>query len=327
MDQSNGEVVMIIQRVGIPIYLQIKSIILGKITNGEYLPGFKIPTERELSAELGVSRNTVSAAYKELLLEGVLEAQQGRGTFVKASVEDGEAEAVGGRRERLVKIIDDAMAKVLELGFTVDQFTAIASIRAKEKIQAVKELRVAVVDCTAEYIQRFIAQIGQSANVRFESVVLSDLALGQVPIDLLHACDVVVTTLEHQAVVIGLMGNANKVIAVATVPNLDAIIKLARLPVNTKVAIVAKTQEFMERLRSLLEKVAIHHLKLVVVQSDDANEIRPLVADCSVVIVSEGREKIINQLVADNQEVITFYYEIDRGSLNQVMMKLVSQAV
>lgn len=318
---------MILQRIGIPIYLQVKDFVLEKVKSGEYQPGFKIPTERELSAQLGISRNTVSAAYKELLLEGVLEARQGRGTFVKLTSDEVGHEVSGSRRGRLIRIIDDAMAKVVELGFTVDQFSAIASIRAIEKTQAVKELRVAVVDCAAEYIQRFISQIGQNANVCFESVILSELISGKISVDLLQACDVVITTLEHQAVVISLMGNANKVIAVAAVPNLEAVIKLARLPANTKVAIVAKTQEFKEKLEKLLERAMINHLDLVLIQSDDRKEIHSLITKYSVIIVSEEREIVVNQIAADHQEVITFYYEIDRGSLNQVMMKLVSHAV
>ncbi len=318
---------MILQRVGIPIYLQIKTYILDKIKSGEYVPGAKIPTERELSIELGVSRNTVSAAYKELLLEGVLEAQQGRGTFVKKAADDAEEKVVGGRRERLVKIIDDAMAKVVELGFTVDQFAAIASIRAIEKNQAVKELRVAVVDCASEFIQRFINQIGQIANVRFERVILAELIEGRTPIELLQACDLVVTTLGHQAAVVGLLGKASKVIGVATVPNLDAVIKLARLPANTQVAIVAKSDAFVSNLQNLLEKTSINHLDFTVVQSSDFSEVNRMIANYKVVIVSEEREMLVRQMVSESQEVITFYYEIDRGSLNQVLMKLVSQAL
>ena len=318
---------MILQRVGIPIYLQIKTYILDRIKSGELPHGAKIPTERELSVELGVSRNTVSAAYKELLLEGVLEAKQGRGTFVKAAVNDTGIEAVGGRRERLVKIIDDAMAKVVELGFTVDQFAAIASIRAIEKTQAVKELRVAIVDCAPEYIKHFTNQIGQIANVRFESVILSELVAGTISVQLLQACDLVVTTLEHQAVVIGLMGNANKVIAVATVPNLEAVIKLARLPADTKVAIVARTNEFVTNLKRLMDKTSINHLDFSVIQSGDYAVVNEFISDYSVVIVSEEREMLVGQMIADKQELITFYYEVDRGSLNQVMMKLISQAL
>ena len=155
--------------------MQIKSSILDRIKSGEYYPGFKVPTERELSIALGVSRNTVSAAYKELLLEGVLEARQGRGTFVKTA-DSNEDEVPGGRRERLVRIIDEAMAKVLELGFTVEQFAAIASIRAKEKTQSIKELRIAIVGCTTENIEHYSNQIGQIITLVDEGVVCCGFA-------------------------------------------------------------------------------------------------------------------------------------------------------
>lgn len=185
---------MILQRLGIPIYVQVKSLILDKIKAGDYQPGAKLPTERELASDLGISRNTVSAAYKELLLEGILEARQGRGTFVKqATADDVNNEVAGSRRERVLKSIDAALANALELGFTVDQFLAFVSIRTQEKTIAVTQLRVAVVACAIENVHHFMEQIRQVANVHFEPVVLSELVSGQVPAELLQACDMVVT--------------------------------------------------------------------------------------------------------------------------------------
>lgn len=318
---------MILQRVGVPIYLQVKTYVLDKIKSGVYRPGTKIPTERELSGELGISRNTVSAAYKELLLEGVLEARQGRGTFVKAETDGNEGEATGSKRERLVKIIDEAMAKVVELGFTVEQFAAIASIRAKEKTEAVRQLRVAIVECAPEYIRRFIGQLGQVANVHFEPVLLSELLQGKVPVTLLEACDLVVTTLEHQAAVSSVMGTSSKLLAVAAVPNLDAIIKLARLSVDSKVGVMARTKEFADRIHALTRKMAVNRLEFDFSDTEDADEIRSFISRYKILVVSEEREHLARRWAEEGQEIITFYYEIDRGSLNQVMLKLVTQAL
>ena len=44
-----------------------------------------MPTIRGLARELRINPNTVARAYRELELEGLLEAGAGRGTFVKAS--------------------------------------------------------------------------------------------------------------------------------------------------------------------------------------------------------------------------------------------------
>jgi GntR family transcriptional regulator len=320
---------MLLQRVGIPIYLQVKNYISDKIKAGEFQPGTKIPTERELATQLGISRNTVSAAYKELLFEGVLEARQGRGTFVKAcsDADDDFDGVVGGRRERLLRIIDEAMAKVVELGFTVEQFAAFTSIRAKEKADAVREIHVAVVDCTAEYILHFIRQINQVANVQFKTVLLAELEQGIVPIELLHACDLVLTTHEHQEAVTRLMGNGQKLVAVATVPNLETIIKLARLPVATEVGVIVQSEEFVTTFKRLLSRVAISGLRFDVHHTLHREELREFVGKYKVLVVSEEREYLVRQLAVEGQDVIVFYYEIDQGSLQQVVTRLLAQTL
>lgn len=66
----------------IPVYYQLKNIILQKIKNGEYPPDTLIPSERELGEALSISRMTVRQALNQLVSEGVLIRQKGRGTYV-----------------------------------------------------------------------------------------------------------------------------------------------------------------------------------------------------------------------------------------------------
>lgn len=65
-----------------PIYVQIHESLSEMISSGKLLPETRIPSERELSKELGVSRMTVRRAITELVNEGLLERRQGAGTFV-----------------------------------------------------------------------------------------------------------------------------------------------------------------------------------------------------------------------------------------------------
>ena len=60
------------RKSGIPLYVQLKERIRQQVESGSWTPGFKLPTERELSSLLGVSRNTVSQSYRELENEGIL---------------------------------------------------------------------------------------------------------------------------------------------------------------------------------------------------------------------------------------------------------------
>src|SRR4051812_31094451 len=69
------------QRV-VPLYYQVQHTISQRIARGEYAPGTQLPSESELSRELGVSRVTVREALRVLAQENLLVKAQGRGTFV-----------------------------------------------------------------------------------------------------------------------------------------------------------------------------------------------------------------------------------------------------
>lgn len=58
-----------------------------QLTNGVWQLGARIPTEQELSGELGVSRAVVREAVRALVHLGVLESRQGSGTFVVSATD------------------------------------------------------------------------------------------------------------------------------------------------------------------------------------------------------------------------------------------------
>lgn len=70
----------------VPLYIQIKNHIIENIKNGNYQKGQRLPSERELSHILGVSRMTTRQALMALIQEGIIETHTGKGTFVTRPV-------------------------------------------------------------------------------------------------------------------------------------------------------------------------------------------------------------------------------------------------
>lgn len=66
----------------VPLYCQLKNIILEKIESGEYQEDSKIPSEQDLCAQYNISRPTVRQAINELTNNGQLYKLKGKGTFV-----------------------------------------------------------------------------------------------------------------------------------------------------------------------------------------------------------------------------------------------------
>ncbi len=71
-----------------PLYQQLYKALRQKILSGVLDAGIKLPSSRSLSDRLGISRNTVSIAYDQLISEGYLEPSRGSGTYVSKQLPD-----------------------------------------------------------------------------------------------------------------------------------------------------------------------------------------------------------------------------------------------
>ena len=101
-----------------PIYRQIVDQICRAAATGKLVAGEQMPSVRALAEDLVINPNTVARTYADLIREGVLEAQKGKGVFVA------RRRAVYTRAERLRRLEASLEAFVNEgiyLGFTPQQ--------------------------------------------------------------------------------------------------------------------------------------------------------------------------------------------------------------
>ncbi|MDE2427361.1 MAG: PLP-dependent aminotransferase family protein [Burkholderiales bacterium] len=73
---------------GGPVNRQIYQVIREAVLSGSLPAGLQLPSSRDLSKELKMSRNTVTYAYEQLIAEGYLETRRGAGSFVADTVPD-----------------------------------------------------------------------------------------------------------------------------------------------------------------------------------------------------------------------------------------------
>src|SRR3981189_2135257 len=103
---------------GVPVYRQIIDQVLGGMAAGTLEPGAQLPTVRQVAVDLAINPNTVSRAYRELEIRGVLETQQGTGTFIsRQKIKRDDVE----RRRRLSQIVSEFVSRAGAAGFTVGE--------------------------------------------------------------------------------------------------------------------------------------------------------------------------------------------------------------
>lgn len=94
-------------------YLQVKEDIIAAILNGTYRPHDRLPSQRALAEEYGLSHMTVRRAINELKHEGFIRAQQGRGLFVAESKQEAELGPLFGFTEDMALRGMTASSRVL----------------------------------------------------------------------------------------------------------------------------------------------------------------------------------------------------------------------
>ena len=95
-----------------PIYEQIKFSLRRLILSGTMQPDERLPSVRELSAQLAVNPNTVQRAYRELEAEGYIYSVAGKGSFV---ANDNQVDQ--GRINKLLAQFDEAVTELSYMGY------------------------------------------------------------------------------------------------------------------------------------------------------------------------------------------------------------------
>src|ERR1700736_5672627 len=103
---------------GVPVYRQLIDQVMAGIASASLSMGHQLPTVRQVAVDLAINPNTVMRAYRELEIRGVLDTQQGTGTFIAAQVPPLDDD---GRRRRLDQLIDEFMARAGAGGFTLSE--------------------------------------------------------------------------------------------------------------------------------------------------------------------------------------------------------------
>ena len=103
---------------GVPVYRQLIDQVQGAIATEALNPGDQLPTVRHVAVELAINPNTVMRAYREMEIRGILDTQQGTGTFIA----DRPPEMKKGDRQRQLKqMVAEFVARAGAAGVTLGE--------------------------------------------------------------------------------------------------------------------------------------------------------------------------------------------------------------
>lgn len=295
---------------------------MDEIKRGTLKVGTKLPTERELSERLKVSRNTVSTAYKDLEQDGALKSYQGKGTFVVEEAISWESLDI---KKKIIKFVDLGLEEALEIGMKPEEFLDLVKQRVDEKKQILDKIVAIYLECNIEQAKMFSEQLSKTSNMNVMYLTISELEnMDKDTKDKIESAEFLITTFNHINEVASLTVGLNKqILGVAITPNLEPIVKIARYAVNTKFAFICISEQFMFKIQGALEKAGLSEVDIKYYNTTDANEVKDIIEKSDVLIVSPGRYKDVKSGNSNNKEIIEFLYSLDEGSVKALRSKII----
>lgn len=299
----------------IPAYKQIADQICELIKKKELKPGDKLPTERQLSFETGISRGTIKAAYGVLLDMGKIETIQGSGSFIaNKSGEEG------------IKVVIEEIRSFLDRIEDVDMsLMEVESLFRKEiqkRMNDGRRVKVAWVDCCIESLTTANEQIGQMSKVEATSFVLADIVKKPELIE--DKYDLVVTTPKHYEELITVIPEKiDRIQKVTLNMKLLSVIEIAKIP-KDKVTIGLCISEVFKRIMAeqIMEFDNLQEIKILT-NEKNLDELQAALDMSDYLLlppeyVAQGNDEMAKRLStfeARGGKIISFEYQLDRGSM------------
>lgn len=272
---------------GIPLYLQIKHQLKKHLLSGKLNANNQLPTERELSLRLGVSRNTVSMAYKELVLERILLSNPGRGTFLNPKYLKHLRSRKNRNIDKLNEIIDAAINEALELNYELSEFKKIIIRIIDEKENLLKNIHIGFIECNQEQLYFFAKGIELGMGISIVPILLDEFKNKPEEIQKkVMSLDLIVTTFFHFDEVKDYLHNKQKkVIAISLDPLMETMVNIAQVSSPEKViGLVCITEKFAQRVFKSIRKAGITCKSFKFITSHDKEKIEKFLSNIDIAI-------------------------------------------
>jgi GntR family transcriptional regulator len=309
---------------GLPISVQLKAQLTNLIQAGQLAPGTRLPTVRQLAGYLRINRNTVSKVFTEMEREGYLSPEPGRGTFV--SPPKREAKVRGEKMRELLAVVDEAVGRVRQLGFSPEELSAALYARAQAVAETVpvRNVPALFVECNRPQLESFSAELREALPLRLDSLLLKELGkkVKRAP-GVLRRYALVITTFFHIHEVQKLLaGTGIEAVGLLAEASLETLMRLTALPEDTKVGVACNEWTGTENVKLSIQNAGLKHLRLVPGCGRDEASLRRMVREASVVVCSSLVAGKIRAMAPRGTEIIVDDRRLDRAGIEMLRRRL-----
>jgi DNA-binding transcriptional regulator YhcF (GntR family) len=296
---------------------QIKRQIRSLVESGGLCPGQTLPSAKDMAALLNVNRNTVAAAYRELVAEDLLESIKGSGTFVREG-------GVMRKTNELISIFDEAFDRAVASGYGREQISEFLLTYVATHLASPHGGAVLVVECNRETLDDIRAVIERELAVETKGVLIQEIEERPARMDeLIPGVDLIVSGFNHvEEIGRAVPDMPVEVVAVMLKPDIRIINELFKLPPGTRVGFTCANQRSTETFYKSSIFSGGSSLTRIWAGMDNPARVREMLDRCDVVFATHYVADRIRELAGPKQRVIEVEVSIDASSISYIKERL-----
>jgi DNA-binding transcriptional regulator YhcF (GntR family) len=310
---------MINKQSAVPLHVQLKEQIRYAIMSGSYPAGSTLPSIRDLTAELGIHRNTVHRVYLELQASGLLVSRPGKGVFVNEAWSD----TVSAKEMNAVDaLIGRAFDEASRLGISPITLVKLAGQRAPS-FDASHPV-VAFVECTAHQSQECAKDLAESFGIHVQHLLLDDLRAK--PKGLAPHLKHLVTSLFHYDEVRGLIKSGDRKVHPVTYDLHPVTRKLLRdLPEDRKLGFICHDANTEEVVGAQIHERVPAGVLVGCANLEAPEHALALIKKVNTVILTSPASAFCIQHCTPNHELLELHFALNPASVETAARTILFQ--
>lgn len=288
----------------VPIGLQLKQQIKWLIAAEQLRPGDLLPSVRDLSATLGIARNTINAVYDELRDEGLITMGRGRGTEVASSERVRQLTRLTG----LLSLLDESFATAAGQGFTPQEIAEAAHVRAQLLVaQGPDSGAITLVECADHEVDFYIRQIRALTGMPVRFLDLDSFRRNPSLAGAFFVTSCFHTDIRET------IGPEQDVAFLGSGPDLKVIMQVAQMAPGSLVAFVGLSAATAGWMKRTVASAGVENLSLEAAGVRDAAVERLLASAAAIYAAPSVYEEVVQRAPAP-ERVRRFDLALDVGS-------------
>jgi len=277
----------------VPIPVQLQGQIEYGVTNGDFPPGSRLPSVRDLAAQLGVSPVTVSSVYQKLQASGLIESTPGRGTIVRDTRSTPSTITVDPIDQALRRALQRGDRAGLSRADLIERFQRLATHRS-----ANTPIRCTFVGVFPNVTRAYVADLKRHLAPHDELVATTFQELDEQERTPIENRDLLFTFAHRVADLEALSPPGARIESVALIPSERTRVALAEIDPLARVVLVNAVPEFVVTFRRAVERFA-SHVASITTAVLGAPDLPDVIAGADVVVYATGAESIVDGLLGD----------------------------